>query len=78
MAFQLFVIAGPDQGRIFDLPAGPALIGRTREADVCLKDPRVSRRQCIIEVDGATVDLVDLDSSRGTFVNAKPIESTLR
>ena len=73
MSFQLFVISGPDQGRIFDLNAGTTVIGRSREADVCLSDPRVSRRQCIIEVNGKDLDVADLGSTLGTFVNAHPV-----
>ena len=70
MVFRLLVIDGPDKGRVFDLPSGPAHIGRDGDAEIQLNDRRVSRRHCLIEVTGDTVELTDLDSSGGTFVNS--------
>ncbi len=66
----LAVLAGPQSGEVFPLPAGRALlIGRRSDADVLLRDDGVSRRHASIEVDDRGARLVDLGSANGTFVD---------
>jgi pSer/pThr/pTyr-binding forkhead associated (FHA) protein len=50
-------------------------IGRTGAADYCLDAPLVSRVHCRLEVamDG-TVEVVDLDSTNGTWVNGEKVQ----
>jgi hypothetical protein len=45
------------------------LIGRSREADVRLSDPNVSRRHAVIRRIGSAFWIADLDSTNGTLVN---------
>jgi serine/threonine protein kinase len=74
MLGQLFVVAGPDQGRTFSLEDGQTLlVGRGRDSQTRLKDPRVSRIHCEIHGKGTQVTLVDSGSSSGTFVNGKRV-----
>jgi hypothetical protein len=52
------------------------IVGRSREADVQINDPNVSRRHLELRQEGATYWLVDLDSTNGTLVNGKRVERT--
>src|SRR5215472_3821728 len=70
--FELRVVAGPDAGRAFLVhpnDPSPALIGKSPVCTVRLVDPEVSRRHASLEAVGATLRLVDLGSTNGTFVN---------
>jgi len=66
----LTVLEGRHQGAIFSLRQGTNLIGRGHGVDLHLDDRGVSRQHArlVIGADG-TADLVDLDSTNGTFVN---------
>ena len=63
----LRVISGPDEGKEFPLPAGPASIGRSPENDVVLTDPMVSKQHCRVVI-GTKVELVDAGSANGVVV----------
>ncbi|MCS7006183.1 MAG: DUF3662 and FHA domain-containing protein [Gaiellaceae bacterium] len=45
------------------------VLGRSREADVRLSDPNVSRRHAVIRRIGSVFWIADLDSTNGTLVN---------
>jgi hypothetical protein len=47
------------------------VIGRSRECDIQLADPNVSRRHAELRQEGATYWAVDLDSTNGMEVNGK-------
>lgn len=49
----------------------PAVIGRSREAQVRVSDPWVSRRHCEIDRAEETLVVRDLGSKHGTFVNGE-------
>lgn len=68
------VLDGPAKGQVFRLRQSRNLLGRAG-ADVVLRDPEVSRRHCVIEVQGSAATLVDLDTTNGTFVNGERIDS---
>ena len=70
---RLRVVAGPDRGQEFDLDKHRCVIGR-RNADVVLRDPRVSRQHAILEIYKDRILLKDLGSSNGTQVNGRRIE----
>jgi serine/threonine protein kinase len=75
MLGQLLVIAGPDQGRCFDLEEGQTLVlGRGEKTDTRLKDPQVSRTHCQVEVKGGKARVVDSGSRAGTVVNGKKVD----
>jgi serine/threonine protein kinase len=77
MTKQLVVLAGPDEGRVFNLGADVFLLGRSRATESQLLDPNVSRVHCQVVPEGEQYALVDFDSVGGTFVNGKPIERHL-
>ncbi len=67
---QLTVTEGLDTGRSFDLTDGQAVvIGRGRDTDTHLTDPRVSRVHCELEVSRGHFRLTDNGSASGTLVN---------
>ena len=71
MAATLVVKAGITDKKEYRLEPGRAyFIGRSREADMIVKDQQASRRHCAIEgsADG-TWTLADQESSNGTYVN---------
>lgn len=69
---RLVVLEGPDQGGKLDVAITPALIGRTRDADVQLSDPTVSLRHAELALLDEGWVLFDLGSSSGTLVNGRP------
>jgi len=70
----LYVIAGPDQGKRFNLSEDSnTLFGRSRHANTMLADLEISRVHCEVEISNQRVLLKDLDSSSGTFVNNKRV-----
>jgi len=74
MGNRLLVLAGPDEGKVFPLQAGEALLlGRSRATEGRLIDPHVSRVHCQVQTDGEHATLTDFDSAGGTFVNGTKI-----
>jgi pSer/pThr/pTyr-binding forkhead associated (FHA) protein len=50
------------------------LIGRDRDAAICLQDTRLSRRHAAVQyIDNEGFYLVDLNSTNGTYVNGEPV-----
>jgi hypothetical protein len=50
------------------------VIGRSKDCDVKLADPNVSRRHAEVRQEGATYWLVDLDSTNGVEANGKRVK----
>ncbi len=50
------------------------LIGRSKECDVQLSDPNVSRRHAELRQEGASYWIVDLDSTNGVEVNGRRLK----
>jgi len=55
----------------------PAIVGRTHEAEVFLRDPEVSRRHARLEAHNGLVYLKDLESSNGTFLNGRRVSESI-
>ena len=72
----LFVIQGRDQGRRFDLADAAQTIGRDATNQIQLHDDEASRRHAELHRAGGEFELVDLESSNGTWVNGKKVERT--
>lgn len=58
-------------GARHELAHGRALLGRSKECDVRISDPNVSRRHAEVRQEGSTYWVVDLDSTNGVLVNGQ-------
>lgn len=67
MQARLVVVDGETKARQFELEL-PAVIGRSRGADITLGHPLVSRRHCEVFESEGLLMLRDLGSLNGTFV----------
>ena len=61
-------------GRSEDIAADGAVIGRSRDADVVLDDPNVSRRHAEVRPSGGSWIVRDLGSTNGVKVNGRRIQ----
>jgi signal transduction histidine kinase len=73
----LFVIQGRDQGKRFELREAVLSLGRDPKNPIQLHDSEVSRRHAQIVATDTGFQLVDLNSSNGSFVNSQKIEQHL-
>ena len=76
----LVVISGRHRGRRIPVPSTGIVLGReSRLASFFRDDPLVSRRHTQVHVaDDRSVQVADLDSTNGTFVNGEAISSLTR
>ena len=72
-----FRLTSPDGDHVFELRRGASLtVGRALTSDVPLLDPTVSRRHASLVVDDSGIELNDLGSSNGTFVNGQRVQES--
>jgi predicted component of type VI protein secretion system len=62
------------EGKRQELEKRRVVIGRSKDADVQVTDPNVSRRHAEVHQEGATYWLVDLDSTNGVEVRGKRVK----
>jgi Protein of unknown function (DUF3662)/FHA domain len=58
-------------GNRHEIEGSRALLGRSKECDIRISDPNVSRRHAEVRQEGSTYWVVDLDSTNGVLVNGK-------
>ena len=58
-------------GTRHELDQRQVVIGRSKECDIQLPDPNVSRRHAEVRQEGAAYWVVDLDSTNGMEVNGR-------
>ncbi|HEY8545211.1 MAG TPA: FhaA domain-containing protein [Acidimicrobiales bacterium] len=79
---QLMAVDGGDDLSAVVLASGrPIVLGRSRQADIQVKDRKASGRHCAfsLDPDDGTLTIEDLQSTNGTFVDGKRVEiATLR
>ncbi len=73
----LTIEAGPDRGLTRALDPGALVVGTGKDADVVLKDPRVSRRHCEVALQDDGVLVHDLGSRNGTLLDGARIERAI-
>jgi pSer/pThr/pTyr-binding forkhead associated (FHA) protein len=61
-------------GRSHELDKPSALIGRSKDCDIRVSDPNVSRRHAEIRQEGSSFWIVDLDSTNGVSVNGRAVK----
>ena len=60
------------------LSGSRAIVGSSRQADIHIDSPFLSRQQFVIEVQGGTVYITDLGSSNGTMLNGRTLPPNTR
>ena len=65
------VVALTANGQRYEIAKRRSTIGRSKECDVQIADPNISRRHAELTQEGATYWIVDLDSTNGIEVNGK-------
>ncbi len=74
-ALVLLQVAGPEAPRAFPLPVGEHVIGRDASASIRIASDDVSRRHAKVVVGrGALVNVLDLGSTNGTWVNGSRVD----
>jgi two-component system cell cycle response regulator len=74
----LVVVAGGlPLGKMFQVPPGVTIIGRSSESDVWLDDEGVSRQHARLVREGTQVSISDAKSRNGTFCNGERIHQSL-
>jgi diguanylate cyclase (GGDEF)-like protein len=68
---------GQPMGEFISLPPGGLELGRAPENGLCLSEPEVSRRHARLQIsaDLESVELRDLGSTNGVFVNGKRVHA---
>ncbi|HEX3807870.1 MAG TPA: DUF3662 and FHA domain-containing protein [Gaiellaceae bacterium] len=61
-------------GKRHEISKRRVVIGRSKDADVQVSDPNISRRHAELRQEGATYWLVDLDSTNGVEVNGQRVK----
>jgi len=73
----LVVKRGPNAGFRFPLHQAVTSAGRDPRSDIFLDDVTVSRRHAEFRLERGELQLVDIDSLNGVYVNGKPIDSAV-
>ncbi len=71
----LTVISGPQKGLVIEAERDTIYIGRDKNVDLWLNDAAVSSKHARITITYLGVEIEDLNSRNGTFINNVPIQS---
>ncbi len=71
--YVLAVVEGPVRHGVHRITASETVIGRGEDAGFLLDDSEVSKRHCVVRVDGPTCFVSDLESLNGTQLNGRVV-----
>jgi transcriptional regulator with GAF, ATPase, and Fis domain len=74
---RLVTVSGPAPGIIHSLTEMPLTIGRDSSNQLCLADPGLSRKHCLIQKSAQRYQIKDCDSRNGTFINGRPVNQAI-
>src|SRR5262245_25113749 len=74
---RLTAMAGPLKDTVWMLTDEETYVGRDVSNRVCLGDPLVSRRHCLVKKEAGRFKISDLGSRNGTFINGMPIKESV-
>jgi pSer/pThr/pTyr-binding forkhead associated (FHA) protein len=73
--FVLQFVSGRYQGTVVPLPDGAEIaIGRESDLDIVLQEDMVSRKHAKVIAQGGEIQITDLGSTNGTFVNGQKVK----
>jgi hypothetical protein len=75
--FKMVGIEGAAKGITIALKVGTLTIGRAPDNNLVLNTPKVSKHHCKITTDATSIQIQDLQSSHGTFVNGALISERM-
>lgn len=70
------ILEGAGKGETRTIPSTRAIVGRSRNADIQLEDPAISRRHLEIRVEGDAV-FIENTSTQGSLLNGKPLSGVV-
>ncbi len=70
-------IGGVISGQKISIHREETLLGRSRVCDVQIQDPKVSRQHALLRLYNGRYFIQDMQSSRGTLVNSRSVETHL-
>ncbi len=70
---RIVAVSGPLKGQVFRLAEGRVSVGREPTNRMPIRDVTISRQHCVIELQDGAIELTDLESHNGTFVNGIPV-----
>jgi hypothetical protein len=62
-------------GKRHQIPPDGAVVGRSRECEITIEDPNVSRRHAELRLENGTWSIVDLGSTNGVEVNGERVDN---
>jgi pSer/pThr/pTyr-binding forkhead associated (FHA) protein len=74
MKINLVLLKKNGSHKAFPLTSGVTVIGRRHECDLYVPLPTVSRKHCELSLNGQSLEVRDLDSKCGTFVNDEKVD----
>ncbi len=77
MEVNLILLKNGESRKSFTLPSSVTVIGRRQDCDLCVPLMVISRRHCQVTIDEDVLNIRDLGSRNGTFVNGERIDETL-
>ena len=76
-AQRLYLTLNRQTLQAFDLEGSKTLIGRSEVCDICINSRFVSKHHALLIRRDDAMLIVDLNSTNGTFLNSRPIESAI-
>jgi FHA domain len=71
--FVLYVESGEEEGYRYEVYATPLTLGAAAGNDVTFHEPRLSRNHSVVDRRGSGIEITDLNSENGTFVNGERV-----
>jgi hypothetical protein len=72
---RIIVLTGKKRGEEFLIPGGSSTIGRTKDADIVIKDKSISRIHARFDSDGSRITIADMGSKNGIRVNNRKVDA---
>jgi hypothetical protein len=66
-----------DDGDVIDIEKEIMIAGRSKESDILLDSKRCSRTHALIKLEGNALNIIDLRSKNGTFVNGVQLDPNI-